>query len=542
MRLSLSGLDWVVCLGALAGSILIGLWLSVRAKSSKSSDGFFLAGRSLTWPIVGASLFATNIGAEHLVGLTGDCYRYGLCAGTVELTTAMCLGFAAAVLLPCYMKNRIFTVPEYLEMRFGQSARSAFSALMLVICIMTKTAFTLYAGAMVLHLLTGWDLMTTVVILGAVTAAVTMIGGFTTVAYTDTIQTAIMLVGSGTMLVIGLVEVGGWSGLCARLTEMKIPEAISMAKPLTDRNYPFWGIIAGAIYGGIFYWGMDQVNVQRMLGARNLDQARWGAMFATLLKLTPVFIFALPGVIALALSHGSLKGEDTKQAFVWLLNNLLPSGLRGLLLASLLAAMISSLLAIMNSISTLAVRDFVLRFRPATDERTQVWVGRIAILAGATLGILAAYMVYKTPDGLYKYLQTISIYLVMPITPAIAFGIMSKRVTLKGAAASVLVGIVLAALFVTDQLMGAAWGRQNLPFLHEKYMLNYTYRGLWGTLIITGVLFAVSAFTTKTDPERLERTTVDWQAKREAFRGIADWRLQWCGLSIVTLLAYWLVR
>ena len=235
------------------------------------------------------------------------------------MTTAIWLGFAAAVLLPHYLKNKVFTIPEFLEIRYSPSARVAFSGLMLVICIMTKTAFTLYAGALVLHLLSGWDIMTTVVALGALAAAVTMIGGFTTVAYTDAIQTCIMLVGSGAMTIIGLSKVGGWHALCAQ-----VPAAMHMAKPFDDPNYPFWGIVAGAVYGGIFYWGMDQVNVQRMLGARNLDQARWGAMFAILLKLTPVFIFALPGVIAYALSNGSLQGAHTKEAFVWMLNNLLP--------------------------------------------------------------------------------------------------------------------------------------------------------------------------------------------------------------------------
>lgn len=535
-RIALTGLDWVVCAGALAGSILIGLWMSVRARSAESSAGFFLAGRSLTWPVVGASLFATNIGAEHLVGLSGDSYRYGLCAGTVELTTAICLGFAAAVLLPHYMKNKIFTVPEFLEMRYSPSARAAFSALMLVICIMTKAAFTLFAGAFVLQHLTGWDLMTTVVALGAIAAAVTVIGGFTTVAYTDTIQTIIMLFGSGVMTYIGLHKVGGWHALCEQ-----VPMAMHMAKPATDPSYPFWGVIIGAVYGGIFYWGMDQVNTQRMLGAKNLDHARWGAMFATLLKLFPVFIFALPGVIAFALSNGSLQGEQTKGAFVWLLNNLLPSGMRGLLLASLLAALISSLLAIMNSMSTLAVRDFVMHFRPHTEERVQVWIGRIAIVLGALLSVFAAYLVSITQDGLYKYLQTISIYLVMPVTPAIAFGIMSKRVTLKGAAFSVLVGIAIAAVFVTDQLMGPAWGEANLPFLHKWYTLNYTYRGLWGTIIVTLALFGASAVTPKTDKEKLAKTTIDWSAKREAFRGIADWRLQWAVLAVITVLAYRMV-
>lgn len=527
--LSLTPLDWVVCITALVGSIAVGLYLSARAHSSESSAGFFLAGRTLKWPVIGASLFATNIGAEHLVGLSGDSYRYGLCAGTVELTTGMCLGFTAAVLLPYYMKNQIFTIPEFLEIRYNRSARTIFSGLMLFICIMTKTAFTLYAGALVLNNLTHWDLMTTVIGLGVLTAAVTMIGGFTTVAYTDTIQTCIMLAGSGVMTILGLSRVGGWHGLAAM-----VPDAIHMAKPLTDPNYPFWGVIAGAIYGGIFYWGMDQVNVQRMLGGRDLKQARWGAMFAVLLKLTPVFIFALPGVIALAL----FPGREAKSTFVTLLNDLTPSGLRGLLLASLLAAMISSLLAIMNSISTLSVRDFLLRFRPNASEKSQVVVGRFTIMAGAALGIAAAYLISVTPDGLYKYLQTISIYLVMPITPAIAFGIMSKHVTLKGAFWSVVVGLGISMIYVTDQLMGPQWGEIHLPWLHKWWTLNYTFRGLYGTLCVTAVLFAVSALTAKTDPDKLKRTTVDWGAKIEAFEGVRDWRLQLAVLLAITVGLY----
>jgi SSS family solute:Na+ symporter len=246
----------------------------------------------------------------------------------------------------------------------------------------------------------------------------------------------------------------------------------------------------------------------------------------------------MPGVIAYVLSKGALHGNDTKTTFVWLLNYLLPTGLRGLLLASLLAAMISSLLAVMNSISTLAVRDFLMRYRPNTSERGQVYLGRIAILVASALGFGAAYMVYKTPDGLYKYLQTISIYLVMPITPAIAFGIMSKRVTLKGATASVMVGVALATVFVTDQLIGPATGARIFPWLHKTLTLNYTYRGLWGTLAVIATLFLVSAFTEKTSTEKLEKTTMDWGGKIEAFQGLKDWRLQLAILSIITIFAY----
>ena len=264
-------------------------------------------------------------------------------------------------------------------------------------------------------------------------------------------------------------------------------------------------------------------------------------MFATLLKLLPVFIFALPGVIAFALFPNELQGEETKQTFVLLLNKLLPSGLRGLLLASLMAALVTSLIAVLNSVSTLVVRDFVVEFRPKTSEKKQVLLGRFIILAVTFLGIGATYLVYKNEEGLYKYLQTITAYLVLPVFPAIFFGIVSKKVTLKGAAASVLIGIVLATIFVIDQLIGPETGKSIFPFLHYKLTLNFGYRGLWAEILITGVLFAVSAFTEKTAPEKLVKTTMNYATKITKFEGITDWRLHLGILSAITILIYvWL--
>src|SRR5215467_4282690 len=296
MSFSLQWIDWFVCLTVLGVSVFTGLYLAIRKKSSVDSSHFFLADRSLTWPLVGASLFATNIGAEHLVGLSGDSYRYGLAAGTVELTTCICVGFAAAFLYPFYIRNRVFTTPEFLETRYHPAARAFFSALMLLISITTKMAFHLYAGALVLRGLTGWDVMTVVWVMGTIAEFVTIVGGFTAVAYTDSIQAAIIIGGCAIMMFTGLHRVGGWSALSAH-----VPSAMHIARPYDDPNYPFLGVLLTAIYGGTFYWGVDQVNVQRVLGARNLEHARWGAMFTILLKLLPVFIFALPGVIALAL-------------------------------------------------------------------------------------------------------------------------------------------------------------------------------------------------------------------------------------------------
>ncbi|MGD0499492.1 MAG: sodium/solute symporter [Bryobacteraceae bacterium] len=532
MGFSLTAVDWVVCLLVIAGSIWLGLYLAVRGRVSESSANFFLAGRKLTWPIVGASLFASNIGAEHLVGLSGDAYRYGLCAGSVELTTFICLGFAASFLFPYYIQNKVFTIPEFLEMRYSRAARTLFSGLMLVICIMTKMAFHLYAGGLVLHGLLGWNVMTGVALAGILVAIITVLGGFTAVAYTDSLQSAIMIGGCGLMLFIGLAHAGGWHALAAAA-----PAAMSIGKPYDDPNYPFWGIICGSLYGGIFYWGMDQVNVQRVLGARDLRQARWGSMFTVLLKLTPVFIFALPGVIACVL----FPGREAKTIFVTLLNELLPNGVRGIVLAALMASLISSNLSVMNSVSTLAVRDFVLRWRPGTGEKAQVLLGRCAIVAAAGLGIVAAYLVSATPDGLYKYLQTISLYLVMPIAPTVAFGILSRRVTAKGALVSVLFGSALATLFVADQLMGPAAGAALFPWLHFKLTLNYTFRGFWAAILTSIVLFLVSAFTEKAPIERLEKLTIDWRKPIERFTGVTDWRLQLALLTAATIGVYaWL--
>ena len=536
MNLTLSVLDWTILTIVMVISLSFGLFMAWRKKAGKDSSSFFLGGRNIKWPVIGASLFATNIGAEHLVGLSGDSYRYGLVSGSVELTCAITLGFACAILFPYYMKNKIYTIPEFLELRYNRRARTFFSGLMLVISIMTKLAFTLFAGALVLNSILGWNVMTTVFYIGIIEAVFTIIGGFTAVAYSDVIQVVLMIGGATIMLFVGLGKVDGWNGLME-----KAPEMMNIAAPYDDPVYPFWGILATAFYAGIFYWGIDQVNVQRVLSAPNLKQARWGAMFATFLKLFPVFIFALPGVIAFALFPGELQGEETKQTFVLLLNKLLPTGLRGLMLASLLAALVTSLIAVLNSVSTLVVRDFIVEFRPKTSEKQQVALGRVIILVVSFLGIGAAFLVYKNEEGLYKYLQTITAYLVIPVFPAIFFGIVSKKVTLKGAAYSVLVGVVLAIIFVVDQLLGPETGKQIFPVLHYKLTLNFGYRGLWAELIITAVLFIVSYFTPKTSPDKLAKTTLNVTGKAARFEGWTDWRLHLVVLSLITILLYlWL--
>ncbi|NSW94388.1 MAG: sodium/solute symporter [Bacteroidales bacterium] len=530
MTLTLNTIDWLVGAVIIAGTLAFGLYMAYIRKAGANSSNFFLGGRSIKWPVIGASLFATNIGAEHLVGLSGDSYRYGLAAGFVELTMPVTLGIACAVLFPYYLKNKVYTIPEFLELRYNRRARTLFSGLMLVISVMTKLAFTLFAGALVLNSILGFNVMATVFYIGVIVALFTIIGGFTAVAYTDALQVIIMIAGALVMMIIGLDKAGGWSSLMD-----KVPEMMSLAKPYDDPVYPFWGILATAFYAGVFYWGIDQVNVQRTLAAPDLNNARWGAMFATFLKLFPVFIFALPGVIAFALYPDALHGDETKQTFVLLLNNLLPTGVRGLLLASLMAAMVTSLIAVLNSVSTLVVKDFFVEFRPNLSEKSQVKLGRYTIMIIALLGIAAAWLVYKSEEGLFKYLQTITAYLVIPVFPAIFFGIASKKVTLKGAAASVITGVILSSVFIADQLMGAEAGKEVFPFLHHKLTLNFGYRGLWAELIITAVLFGVSAFTPRTDPAKLEKTTINYSKKIAPFEGLKDWRLHFIILTAITV-------
>ena len=387
MNLSLTLPDWTVFTIVLVLSLVYGLYMAYKNKASENSSNFFLGGRRMSWPIIGASLFATNIGAEHLVGLSGDAYRYGLSAGHVEVMTVIPIGIAVALLFPYYMKNKIFTIPEFLELRFTEHARTLFSGFMIIISVMTKLAFTVFAGALVLHSLLGWDIMSTVIWIAIIVAIFTIMGGYTAVAYTGTIQVVIMIIGGIVMVSVGLYQVGGWGALME-----KAPDMMRIAKPYNDPIYPFWGILATAFYAGVFYWGIDQVNVQRVLAAPDIQTARKGSMFAILLKLLPVFLFALPGVIAFALFPGELEGEASKHTFVLLLNKLLPVGLRGLLLAALLAALISSLIAVFNRLTPSPVFELTgmisafSRKEPFTASRTSSVTS--STISSSTMSIL----------------------------------------------------------------------------------------------------------------------------------------------------------
>ena len=470
MQIELTSADWLICCLTLGFTVVLGLYLAMRAHSGENSANFFLAGRSMIWPVIGGSLFATNIGAEHLVGLSGDCYRYGLKAGTIEVC-ALSLGFGAAYLFPYYLKNQIFTIPQFLELRFGVKSRLFFAGFTLFVSIVMKLALALFAGALVMKSLLGMDVMTTVFIMGAVAAAITILGGFAAVTYTDALQSIIMIVGCTVMLFIGLDQVGGWSELVN-----SEPAHMSIHGAYDDPNFPFWGIVAASFWAGMFYWCFDQTNVQRVLGARDLPQARWGVMLAIFLKLSVIFIVAVPGVIVFVLYPDI---GDSKLTFVTLLNKLLPNGMRGLVLAALIAALISSLDSVLNSISTITVRDFGLFLNPDLSEKQQVFIGRASIIAGTLLGIAATYMVYTSEEGVYRYFQALAAIIFSVVTPGHTVWHIKSQSNYPGCACFVYLWMPGVWTLPGRRMDGCRNGQRNVPLVaHDLYRSLFVSGGV----------------------------------------------------------------
>jgi SSS family solute:Na+ symporter len=417
----------VLSLALVVGAVL-------RAAGKKQTDTeYFLAGRDLKWPFIGMSLLASNISAEHVVGLAGDGYRVGLVTGGYEWMAAWCLIILASLFTPLYLRSRIYTIPEFLERRFGWGLRAFLSGNLLVMNVFTKNAIDLWAGSFLLVLLFGWNQLAVMIVLSIFTALYTMKGGLRAVVYADMVQGTWLIAGSIVLTIVGLVSVGGWHGLAARVD----PALIHMVKPLNS-ELPITGFFIGNVFGGMFYWCMDQTNVQRVLGARSIDQGQKGAIFAGFLKLLIPFILVLPGVIAHAL-YPNLPKPD--MAYPHMVVDLLPAGLRGLVLAGLIAILMSSMSACYNASATLVVRDFLMRRKPNLSDKEQVAAGRKITAVMALLGVLAAPLVGLSVT-IWNYLQMISAYLGVPLCAVIFIGLLWKRGNMAGAIAGGVAGFV----------------------------------------------------------------------------------------------------
>lgn len=475
---TLHPVDWLVIAGYFAIILSIAWWVIKRQK--KTSTDYFLAGRHLGWFIVGASIFASNIGSEHLVGLAGSGATDGVAMAHYELH-AWCLLVLGWVMAPFYMRSKVFTMPEFLEKRFSPAARTVLSAISLIAYVLTKIAVGIFAGGVVFAVLLpemnfmGMDsFWIGSILVIVITGLYTILGGMGAVAYTEALQTVILILGSALVTFFGLEALGGWSELRAiagsemfNLWKPLVPagiegtwapvkEAGRMAWYFND-NYPWLGMLICAPFIGLWYWCTDQYIVQRALGAPNEKEARRGTIAAAFLKLLPVFIFIIPGMICYALAasgklpalqqqlidaNGQIIRDNAQQAFPLMVATVLPVGIRGLVVAGLLAALMSSLAGVFNASSTLFTMDFYSRLRPNVSQERLVWMGRVATTVMVLVGLFWIPVI-KGGKGLYDYLQGIQAYLAPPIFVVFFLGVFNKRLNAKGCLAALSTGFAL---------------------------------------------------------------------------------------------------
>ncbi len=564
----LETLDWIVV--AVYFLLIAGLAIWVMSQKQNNTEEYFLAGRNLGWFIIGASIFASNIGSEHLVGLAGSGATDGVALAHYELH-AWCLLVLGWIMVPFYMRSKVFTMPEFLEKRYSPQARTILSIISLVAYVLTKIAVGIFAGGIVFSVLLPdveflgmtpfWFGSILVIIL---TGIYSIIGGFKAVAYTEALQTVILVIGSLLLTIYGLDALGGWD----RLREIAGPEMFNLWKPMVpagvestwapvreegrmawyfNDNYPWLGMLFCAPIIGLWYWCTDQYIVQRTLGASNETEARRGSIFAAFLKLLPVFIFIIPGLITYALAksgtnpamqqvlfdeNGELIRENAQQAFPMLVVNILPIGVRGLVVAGLLAALMSSLAGVFNACSTLFTMDFYSRFRPNASQEQLVWIGRVATGVMVVVGLLWIPVI-QGGKGLYDYLQGVQAYLAPPIFVVFFFGIYMKRLNAKGCIASMTVGFLMGLFRLavdTPIKLADNFSYEKGSFLWIVNNVFFQYYSLLITIVCIIVFIAVSyatpapaydkisglTFSTMTNEDRL-KTKSSWETKDIVF-------------------------
>ncbi len=517
-------LDWVVIFGYF--SILLGVaWWVIRKRQESAAD-YFLAGRNIGWFVIGASLFASNIGSEHLVGLAGAGAQSGVAMAHYELH-AWCLLVLGWVLVPFYIRSGVFTMPEFLERRYTPAARWFLSLVSLVAYVFTKIAVGLFAGGIVFSVLFPTDLFAGVsnfwvgaVGVVVITGLYTIVGGLAAVAYTEAIQTFVFIIGSLVMTGIGLTKLGGWG----QLREVCGSEMFNLWKPMNDPQFPWLGMLFGAPIVGLWYWCTDQYIVQRTLAAPNQTEARRGTIFASYLKLLPLFIFIVPGMVAFALAKthhidGSVL-DNPNHAFPLLVRELLPVGFRGLVVAGLLAALMSSLAAVFNSSSTLFTMDIYQKLHPEASQKTLVWVGRMATAGMVVLGLAWIPFMKYVSDQLYVYLQSVQAYIAPPIFAVFFLGVFVKRINGPGCMAGLIGGFLLgmsrlAAEICKSSLQGT--------WLEGLANLNFLYFCLVLFAVSVAIIVVVSLLTPKPNEEQLRGLTYATVTEQDRQATRASW-------------------
>lgn len=572
----LATIDWIIIL--LYFVLILGIVWWVMKQGNQTSDEYFLAGRNLGWFIVGASIFASNIGSEHVVGLAGSGATDGVAMAHYELH-AWCLLVLGWLLAPFYMRSKVYTMPEFLERRFSPAARWVLSVISLVAYILTKVAVGIFAGGIVFGVLipevnfmgldSFWVGSILVILL---TGVYTVLGGLKAVAYTEAIQTVILILGSALVTFFGLQALGGWE----ELRTIVGSEMFNLWKPLVpagvegtwspiktdtqmawyfNSNYPWLGMLFCAPIIGLWYWCTDQYIVQRMLGAASLTEARRGTIAASFFKLFPVFIFIVPGIICFALgmsgkipeisnaildSEGNMVAANAQQAFPLLVATVLPVGIRGIVVAGLLAALMSSLAGVFNASSTLFTMDLYSKFKPNTSEKDLVRVGRIATGIMVVIGLLWIPVIQGS-RGLYDYLQSVQGYLAPPIFVVFFFGVFSKRLNAKGCLATLGTGFVMGLfrLAIDTPVALSGYSYQEGSFF---WIINNTFFQYYSLLIfiVCAIVMVAVSYATEAPPEEktngLTLATVSNEQKAETKASYTTSDIVWSSLVVVLIL------
>jgi len=543
---SINILDTTIIIVYLVVVLVAGIMAAGRKKMSSSN--YFLAGRGLNWVLVGAALFASNISTIHLVGLAASGYNEGLVWGNFEWLAAITLILLGLVFAPFYFKSKISTLPEFLEKRYGPESRSVLAFIAIIGALFVHIGMSLYAGAVVFETFFGIDVMVSILIISLITTIYTVLGGLKAVVVTETIQTGILIAGALMLTIIGLhaLPENGISTLAdlkaqlkpGQLNMLHTRETLSqLGESGNESGLTWYACLLGYPILGLWYWCSDQTIVQRVLGAKSLKDAKLGPVFAGFLKILPVFLLVFPGVIAYVLFKDVI-GSNANQALPVMITHLLPAGLKGIMAATLLAALMSTIAAALNSCGTLVAVDIVKRIKPETSDSSQVRIGRISAVIVMILAIVWSTQGDKF-SSIFEAINKIASAIAPPVAVVFLFGVFSKRGSRKAAFITLISGLLMgitAFCFDFAPLSGYMYITKGLgiPFMMQAW---------WLFVICTIIYFIVSYLTESPSVEIIKEYTWDNPLAviiKEPFSGISDARI-WAALLILTLVVLYII-
>jgi len=525
-------------------------WWASRGKKGHdtNSSDYFLAGKNAGWFVIGASLFASNIGSEIILGVSGAGARAEMPQANFEILAALILILLGWVFVPFYLRTGVFTMPEFLEKRYSKACRNYLSMVSVLAYIITKISLIIFAGALVFETI-GIPFWTGAIITVLATGFYTVLGGLKAVIYTDMVQAFILILGTGAVTYFGLNQLGGWNAMMDTLSEASlqannppVDRFFNLWRPMSDTDYPWTGMLFGAPILGVWYWCTDQFIVQRTLSAKDISNARKGTLFAGFLKLLPVFLFFIPGVIAYALSQKGMLNfslDNPDQALPAMITGFLPIGLKGLAISGLLAALMSSLSSAFNSSSTLITFDFYKQKNPNATEKQLIRVGQIAtiVLVIVSLGWIP-FMKTLMSGGIFHYLQSVQAYISPPIAAVFLFGLLFKWINAKGAIVSLWIGFVLGMLRLVTEFLSKEGiiAVTDGSILHMLIDINFLHFAIVLFIISTSILMIVSKLGIAQDPEQLRLVTFEKSALNLKFKFSTDVVLTLILIAMVLLL------